>query len=65
MDKQECQECRKLFNKNELIWVNDSHNIPFKKVCSSCENKTREELKQAEKENSWMGEQVEEDPEFR
>jgi len=65
MDKQECQGCKKTFDKNNLVWVNDSNGIPFKKVCSDCYDKTREELKQAEKENSWMGEPVEEDPEFR
>jgi len=65
MDKQVCRGCEKIFNKNDLVWVNDSNGIPFKKVCSSCEIKTREELRQAEEENSWMGEQVEAESEWR
>jgi hypothetical protein len=38
-DKRECRECRKMFNRNEMLYTRDYHGITFRLVCHKCWNK--------------------------
>lgn len=31
-----CEECGKLFNREEMIFSHDCHGIPFRLLCASC-----------------------------
>ena len=37
-ETQRCMECEKVFDSNELHWINDNYGIPYKKVCDGCCN---------------------------
>jgi hypothetical protein len=62
MDKQPCARCEKMFNRNELTWVTDSYNIPYKKVCDECYEKTEEEIRDWRLDEGYAGERLEPDP---
>ena len=46
--KQRCMECKKVFEKWELVWTKDSEGIWYKKVCPACEPKVYKELEEIE-----------------
>lgn len=41
-----CMGCQKMFNYNELIWINDNYGIPFKLSCSDCYDDLVSEVRQ-------------------
>lgn len=44
-DMQYCGNCKKLFDRNDLTWINDNYGIPYKKVCDDCYSEVNEQIR--------------------